>query len=120
VALKAAGSALATGGQFLAQLRTQGTVDLIKSGTISFDPQALAGALTTLRGVEGFAVPGLGDPAADLAVFIKANDIAIQIMANTGPVPQSQFDELIAVEGDAGQFIIRQSSIFAALSEACP
>lgn len=106
--------------QILAQLRDQSAVDLIKSGNMAFDPDALGTLLTALAAVEPFAVPGLGDPATDLAVFVQANDIAKQIMANSGPVPQAQFDALITAEGDPGAFITRQISIVAALGEACP
>ena len=102
--------------QFLAQLRNQATVDLVKDGTANYDPDALGAVLESLKGLPKGA---LGDPGPDIDFYIKANDKAKAILAVDGPVPQSMFDDLIAFEGDTGAFISRQASITAAYSDAC-
>ena len=112
------GATYTVGIQFLAQMRSQDTVDMIKNGTVTYDPDVMGGILTKLKALDGHGV--LGDPGKDLDVFIAANDKARDILAVSGPVPQSMFDDLATVEGDVGSFIGRQISISAAYSEACP
>ncbi len=106
--------------QMLAQLRNQGAVDLVKEGTAVYDPDAMDAILTDLKGLAGHGVPGLGDPGPDVDFYLTANSKARAILATDGPVPQAMFDDLISFEGDIGTFIVRQASITAALSEACP
>jgi len=106
------------GVQLLAQLRSQDSVDLIKNGTVSYDPDAMGKILTKLKSLAGHGV--LGDPGKDIDVYIAANDKARDILAVSGPVPQAMFDDLSTIEGDVGSFIGRQVSINAAYSDACP
>jgi len=109
-------STFSLGIQFLAQLRGQDAVDLVKDGTALYDPDALAAVLTSLKGLP--AGP-LGSPADDIDFYLQANAMAKQILAVDGPVPQSMFDDLIAFEGDVGPFIGRQASITSSYSDAC-
>jgi hypothetical protein len=111
-----AGATFSLGIQFLAQLRNQDTVDLVKDGTANYDPDALAAVLDSL---DGLPKGPLGDPAADLDFYRQANDKAKEILAVDGPVPASMFDDLVALEGDIGSFIGRQASITASYSEEC-
>jgi hypothetical protein len=92
-------------------------VDSIKEGVIVYDPDALERILTKLKTLEGHGV--LGDPIPDIEFYLEANAKAREILAVEGPVPQEMFDDLIAFEGDAGEFITRQISISAAYGEVC-
>ena len=111
------GTVYGIGIQMLAQLRQQSVVDSIKSGLVVYDPDALERILTKLKTLEGQGV--LGDPLVDVEFYLEANAKARDILAVEGPVPQAMFDDLIAFEGDAGAFIMRQVSISAAYGEAC-
>ena len=109
--------AYTVGIQLLAQLRKQSVVDSVKDGVIAYDPDALERVLTKLKTLEGHGV--LGDPGADVQFYLEANAKGRDILAIEGPVPQAMFDDLIAFEGEVGDFITRQISISAAYSEAC-
>jgi len=106
--------------QVLAQLRSQDSVDLIKSGTLAYDPTVMESTLTALKALAGHGVPGLGDPGPDVDFFLGANSLAKDILATDGPVPQAKFDAIAAYEGDVGTFLGHQLSINAALGEVCP
>lgn len=103
--------------QILAQLRSQNQVDLVRDGTLKYDPEAMESSLLALRGFN--PVPGSGEPSEAVDFYLGANDLAREILAIDGDVPQAKFDELIAYEGDLGNFIGRQLPINAAVSEAC-
>ena len=105
--------------QILAQLRNQDVVDSLNSGVLNYDPTSMALTLEKLRVLAGHGVPGLGDPGEAIDFYQGANAIAIEIMAIDGPVPQEKFDELIAYEGELGDFLMKQVAINAALSENC-
>jgi hypothetical protein len=106
--------------QLLAQLRSQSAVDVIKEGTLVYDPDAMEAILTNLKSLAGHGAEGFSDPGPDVDFFLTANSKARAILATDGPVPQSMFDDLASFEGDIGAFIMRQASISAALGEACP
>ena len=103
--------------QILAQLRSQAQVNLVKDGTLKYDPDAMEASLLALRGFT--PVPGLGEPSEAVDFYLGANDLAREILAVEGDVPQEKFDALIAYEGEMGDFIGRQIAINAAVSEAC-
>jgi hypothetical protein len=103
--------------QLLAQIRSQDTVDSMKGSGLTYDPEAMDRILTKLKSLAGHGV--LGDPGPDVDFYLEANGKARDILAVSGPVPQSMFDDLIAFEGDVGDFITRQISISAAYDEAC-
>lgn len=109
--------AFSVGLQLLAQLRKQSVVDSVKDGVIVYDPDAVERVLIKLKTLEGHGV--LGDPMPDIEFYLEANAKGRDILAVDGPVPQAAFDDLIALEGDAGEFITRQISISAAYGEAC-
>ncbi len=112
------GQTYMVGVQLLAQLRTQGSVNLIKDGTLVYDPDSMNTTLQELKKLAGHDA-GLGDPGPDVDVLIQANDQAKAILAIDGDVPESMFADLTAIEGDTGAFIMRMGSINAALSDVC-
>jgi hypothetical protein len=105
---------LLVGVQVLAQIRSQDQVDLIKEGTLAFDPDAFIAAMEEFRALGGV------DDAVD--VYVDAAGEAKVILANDGPVPQEDFDALEAITGpidEVGSFLAHQATIGAAFSEAC-
>jgi hypothetical protein len=112
-----AGGTFLIGIQELAQFTTQDAVDTIKSGTLSYDPDAMSAILTKLKTLTEHSI--LGDPQVAVLAIGKANDAARAILAVSGPVPPSMFDDLKAIEIDPGTFLAQQTSIDAAYSSAC-
>jgi hypothetical protein len=105
--------------QILAQLQSQSVVDTIKDGVLIYDPASMAITLEKLRVLAGHEVAGMGDPGEAVDFYLGANDIAAEILAVDGPVPQQLFDDLIAYEGDTADFLYRQVAFTAALDENC-
>ncbi len=106
--------------QIVAQLLSQGPVDLIKSGSLVFDGPGLTAFLEGIKPLGGHDIPPFGDPADEIEFYLKATELATAIVAVDGPVPQEMFDELAAHNGDVQEFIMRQTSIAAAIDQACP
>lgn len=105
--------------QILAQMRNQSVVDSLNNGTLTYDPASMALTLEKLRVLAGHEVAGFGDPGEAVDFYLGANEIAAEILAVDGPVPQELFDELIAYEGEMADFLYRQIPINAAISENC-
>lgn len=105
--------------QVLAQLRSQDAVDTINDGVLTFDPVAFTSTLERLRVLSGHGVEGFGDPSEAVDFYEGASDIAAEILAVEGTVPQSMFDELIAYEGEVADFLYHQVAISAALDAVC-
>ncbi len=112
-----AGATYIVGIQLLAQLTTQDSVDSLKAGVLNYDPDAMGAILVKLKSLAGHSI--LGDPGPDVDFYIQANDMAREILAVSGPVPQDKFDALKALEGDPGSFLGHQLSINAAYDDAC-
>jgi PBP1b-binding outer membrane lipoprotein LpoB len=112
-----AGGTFLIGIQVLAQLTTQDTVDTIKAGTLNYDPDAMSAILAKLKTLTNKSI--LGDPQAAVVTIGKANDQARAILAVSGPVKQSMFDDMKAIVVDPGTFLSKQTAIDAAYSSAC-
>ncbi len=105
--------------QFLAQIRDQGSVDLIQAGTINYDPDAIERVLNTMRMFEGIDNEPFGDPADGIAFFLEANEIVRSILAEEGPVSSELFDQLAVYNADIAEFLQNQISINAAFNDNC-
>jgi hypothetical protein len=103
--------------QLMAQMRSQAVIDSMKSGGATYDPDIMEGILTKLKTLAGHDI--LGDPGPDVDFYIEANNMAREILATSGPVPQSMFDDLAAFQGDAAEFLGHQLTINSAYSDAC-
>lgn len=106
--------------QIIAQIASQSQVDLIKSDLLAFDGPGLTAFLEGIKPLGGRDIPPFGDPADEIEFYLKATELATAIVAVEGPVPQEMFDELAAHNGDVQEFIMRQTSIAAAIDQACP
>lgn len=112
-----AGGTFLIGIQELAQLTTQDAVDSLKAGVLSYDPDAMSAILAKLKTLKNKSI--LGDPQVAVTTIGEANDKARAILAVSGPVPQSLFDDLKAIEIDPGTFLAQQTAIDVAYSSAC-
>ena len=105
--------------QFLAQIRDQGSVDLIRAGTINYDPDEVERFLNTMRMFEGVENEPFGNPADGIAFFLEATEIVRSMLAADGPVSPELFDDLAEYNADLAGFLQNQISINAALSDNC-
>ncbi len=105
--------------QVMAQLTSQDAVNLVKDGTLAYNPDAMDATLHQLKKLAGHDPEGLGDPGPDVDFYMKANDKVRAILAIDGDVPQSMFDDLSSFEGDPGSFIMHMGTINAALASEC-
>jgi hypothetical protein len=108
--------------QILAQMRTPEQYDLVKKGTVTFDPKQTAADLEAIRPLEGVNLPtALGGPGAvkkSIDLYVQANDLATQNLAVDDPFTQAKGKELADLTKDTATFLRGQTAIAAALGEA--
>lgn len=103
--------------QFLAQLHSADTVDMVKTKKIgNFDPDTFLAAMQELHALDGHASV-LGDPKAAIAVYEDAAQAAKTLFA-TDPVTQDAIDAYNEHVGTVGQFLGHQAAIAGAMDEA--
>ena len=106
--------------QILAQIRTPDTVAAIKSKTITdYTPESFAAILAKLQVLAGHPAAGMGDPAAALEFYSKANDSA-KALLDSASVTQAQLDAYQAQVGGVASILSKQVAINAAIGESCP
>jgi hypothetical protein len=106
--------------QILAQISTPDTVAAIKSKSITdYTPESFAAILAKLQVLAGHPAPGMGDPAAALEFYGKANDSA-KALLDSASVTQAQLDAYQAQVGGVASILGKQVAINAAIGENCP
>jgi hypothetical protein len=114
------GAALDTFGfgvQTLAQLRSQDQYDLVKEGTIVFDPDSFDAAITALRPLAAIETP-VGSVAESLDLYAQANELARENLVVDDPFTEARGNDLLALIEDVPSFVGNQASISYAAGEA--
>ena len=109
--------------QLLAQFRNKDAYDLVKSGTVTYDPAKMATILTDFESLEGVDLSPLQpDGAVKKAIdnYSSANDLAKQNLAVDDPFTQAKGQELADMTKDIAGFLSGQTAIDEAISKACP